>query len=191
MPSQPRQMHAAPCVLLLPRLSACRCFAAKLLSHFCCSSLLPPQPSPSGTHVLQVGQAHLHHATLQPVRGNLQAGKERQACNPVSMHAEWGLCQRRRHGPALNTSADVGMRTHATTTPLPHCRRLTHCKQARARGQVRAAVSGAGRTLVPWVRVTSVLPTLRVLNMLGALMSYLQQASRTTQQNMSWAGWAP
>lgn len=35
--------------------------------------------------------------------------------------------------------------------------------------------SGGGRTLVPWVRVTRVLPTLRVVNMAGALMSYLQK----------------
>ena len=63
----------------------------------------------------------------------------------------------------------------------PPARSVREAAQAGAACQARgghvpggAGPGRAGRTLVPWVRVTSVLPTLRVLNMLGALMSYLR-----------------
>ena len=61
---------------------------------------------------------------------------------------------------------------------LPHshgcCRGPNHAAAAALRRRLR--------TLVPAVRVTRVLPTLRVVNMEGALMSYLHKVSEYNQR---------
>ena len=127
------------------------------------------------THVLQVGQRHLHHAALQAVRGNLQAAAAANTqahahiCTAAAFHAH-AVSQSK--AAMLLLVLPVALRLNwpsaaAGGSFTPRLRLLIHVDQS--------ALQEQQLTLVPWVRVTRVLPTLRVLNMLGALRSYLHQ----------------
>jgi hypothetical protein len=163
-----------------PRKRKQHLLAAAFQGRPCRSAPLSPDQSQSAPHLLQIRQRGLEDAALETVGrdlvgiggGGLVRTDRHKGESPAALPSRCSSRppavpdpSKRRSVPRLKAAA-------APTLPLPLLLLLATGRRRRRACPHQQTHAAAERTLVPCVRVTRVLPTVRTANMEGALTSY-------------------